>query len=29
VTFGCIRLVNDDIVDLAGRVKVSTPVVVN
>jgi lipoprotein-anchoring transpeptidase ErfK/SrfK len=29
VSFGCIRLVNDDIVDLAGRVKVSTPVVVN
>jgi lipoprotein-anchoring transpeptidase ErfK/SrfK len=29
VTFGCIRLVNDDIADLAGRVKVSTPVVVN
>ncbi len=29
VTFGCIRLVNDDIVDLYGRVKVSTPVVVN
>lgn len=29
VTFGCIRLVNDDIVDLYNRVKVSTPVVVN
>ncbi len=29
VSFGCIRLVNDDIVDLYGRVKVSTPVVVN
>ena len=28
-TFGCIRLVNDDIVDLYGRVKVSTPVVIN
>jgi lipoprotein-anchoring transpeptidase ErfK/SrfK len=27
VTFGCIRLVNDDISDLYGRVKVSTPVV--
>jgi len=29
VTFGCIRLVNDDIVDLYGRVKVGTPVLVN
>lgn len=29
VSFGCIRLANDDIVDLYGRVKVSTPVVVN
>ena len=29
VNFGCIRLVNDDVVDLAGRVKVSTPVIVN
>ena len=29
VSFGCIRLVNDDIVDLYNRVKVSTPVVVN
>jgi lipoprotein-anchoring transpeptidase ErfK/SrfK len=29
VTFGCIRLVNDDIVDLYNRVQVSTPVVVN
>jgi lipoprotein-anchoring transpeptidase ErfK/SrfK len=29
VTFGCIRLVNDDIVDLYGRVKVSTPVILN
>jgi lipoprotein-anchoring transpeptidase ErfK/SrfK len=29
VTFGCIRLVNDDIVDLYGRVRVGTPVVVN
>lgn len=29
VIFGCIRLVNDDIADLAGRVKVSTPVIVN
>ena len=28
VTLGCIRLVNDDIVDLYNRVKVSTPVVV-
>lgn len=28
VSFGCIRLVNDDIVDLYSRVKVSTPVVV-
>lgn len=28
VSFGCIRLVNDDIVDLYNRVKVSTPVVV-
>ena len=29
VAFGCIRLVNDDIVDLYSRVKMSTPVVVN
>jgi lipoprotein-anchoring transpeptidase ErfK/SrfK len=29
VTVGCIRLVNDDIVDLYNRVKVTTPVVVN
>jgi len=29
VKFGCIRLDNDDIVDLYGRVKLSTPVVVN
>jgi lipoprotein-anchoring transpeptidase ErfK/SrfK len=29
VAFGCIRLINDDIVDLYNRVKVSTPVVVN
>jgi len=29
VSFGCIRLANDDIVDLYGRVKVATPVVVN
>jgi lipoprotein-anchoring transpeptidase ErfK/SrfK len=29
VAFGCIRLVNDDVVDLYGRVQVSTPVVVN
>ncbi len=29
VAFGCIRLVNDDIVDLFNRVQVSTPVVVN
>jgi len=29
VAFGCIRLVNDDIVDLYGRVQVSTPVIVN
>ena len=29
VAFGCIRLMNDDIVDLYGRVKVSTPVLVN
>jgi lipoprotein-anchoring transpeptidase ErfK/SrfK len=29
VAFGCIRLVNDDIVDLFSRVQVSTPVVVN
>jgi lipoprotein-anchoring transpeptidase ErfK/SrfK len=27
--YGCIRLVNDDIVDLYGRVKVSTPVIVS
>jgi lipoprotein-anchoring transpeptidase ErfK/SrfK len=29
VAFGCIRLVNDDIVDLYGRVRVGTPVLVN
>jgi lipoprotein-anchoring transpeptidase ErfK/SrfK len=29
VIFGCIRLVNDDIVDLYNRAKVGTPVVVN
>jgi lipoprotein-anchoring transpeptidase ErfK/SrfK len=29
VAFGCIRLVNDDIVDLFSRVQVSTPVIVN
>ncbi len=29
VEFGCIRLANDDIVDLYNRVQVSTPVVVN
>ena len=29
VEFGCIRLVNDDIVDLYNRVQVGTPVVVN
>lgn len=29
VAFGCIRLANDDIADLANRVKISTPVVVN
>jgi lipoprotein-anchoring transpeptidase ErfK/SrfK len=29
VGFGCIRLANDDIADLASRVQVSTPVVVN
>jgi lipoprotein-anchoring transpeptidase ErfK/SrfK len=29
VNFGCIRLVNDDVVDLSNRVKISTPVVVN
>jgi lipoprotein-anchoring transpeptidase ErfK/SrfK len=29
VALGCIRLVNDDIVDLYSRVKVSTPVIVN
>jgi lipoprotein-anchoring transpeptidase ErfK/SrfK len=29
VAFGCIRLVNDDVVDRYGRVQVSTPVVVN
>jgi lipoprotein-anchoring transpeptidase ErfK/SrfK len=29
VAFGCIRLVNDDIVDLYSRVRLSTPVVVN
>ena len=29
VGFGCIRLNNDDITDLYGRVKLSTPVVVN
>jgi lipoprotein-anchoring transpeptidase ErfK/SrfK len=29
VAFGCIRLINDDIVDLYNRVDVSTPVIVN
>jgi len=29
VEFGCIRLVNDDIVDLYARVRVGTPVLVN
>lgn len=29
VAFGCIRLVNDDIVDLYGRVRAGTPVLVN
>jgi lipoprotein-anchoring transpeptidase ErfK/SrfK len=29
VAFGCIRLVNDDILDLYSRVQVSTPVIVN
>jgi len=29
VAFGCIRLVNDDIVDLYGRVRVGTPILVN
>jgi lipoprotein-anchoring transpeptidase ErfK/SrfK len=29
VNFGCIRLNNDDVTDLYGRVKLSTPVVVN
>ena len=29
IVFGCIRLVNDDIVDLYGRVRVGTPVLVN
>jgi lipoprotein-anchoring transpeptidase ErfK/SrfK len=29
LAFGCIRLVNDDIVDLYGRVQVGTPVLVN
>jgi lipoprotein-anchoring transpeptidase ErfK/SrfK len=29
VALGCIRLVNDDIVDLYSRVQVSTPVIVN
>ena len=29
VAFGCIRLSNEDITDLYGRVKLSTPVVVN
>jgi len=29
VAFGCIRLVNDDIIDLYGRVRVGTPVLVN
>jgi lipoprotein-anchoring transpeptidase ErfK/SrfK len=29
VAFGCIRLVNDDIVDLYARVRVGTPVLVN
>jgi lipoprotein-anchoring transpeptidase ErfK/SrfK len=29
VSFGCIRLANDDIVDLSSRIQVSAPVVVN
>jgi lipoprotein-anchoring transpeptidase ErfK/SrfK len=29
VAFGCIRLVNEDIVDLYGRVQIGTPVLVN
>jgi lipoprotein-anchoring transpeptidase ErfK/SrfK len=29
VAFGCIRLINDDIVDLYGRMRVGTPVLVN
>jgi lipoprotein-anchoring transpeptidase ErfK/SrfK len=29
IAFGCIRLVNDDIMDLYGRVQVGTPVLVN
>jgi lipoprotein-anchoring transpeptidase ErfK/SrfK len=29
VAFGCIRMVNDDAIDLSNRVKISTPVVVN
>jgi lipoprotein-anchoring transpeptidase ErfK/SrfK len=29
VAFGCIRLVNDDIVDLSSRVRIGTPVLVN
>ncbi len=29
VAFGCIRLVNDDIVDLYGRVRLGTPILVN
>jgi lipoprotein-anchoring transpeptidase ErfK/SrfK len=29
VAFGCIRLANDDIVDLYGRVRVGTPILVN
>jgi lipoprotein-anchoring transpeptidase ErfK/SrfK len=29
VVFGCIRLVNDDIIDLYGRVRIGTPVLVN
>jgi lipoprotein-anchoring transpeptidase ErfK/SrfK len=29
VAFGCIRLVNDDVVDLYGRVQAGTPVIVN
>jgi lipoprotein-anchoring transpeptidase ErfK/SrfK len=29
LAFGCIRLVNDDIVDLYGRLQVGTPVLVN